>query len=69
MYFSREQNMFRLGGATGNFTSTRPNGKHQGSFSLIKTCNIWVNKALKETGVPTSVWSPFDFCILYYLPK
>jgi uncharacterized protein (TIGR02117 family) len=41
----------------------------KGSFSLFKTCNVWVNKGLKETGVPTSVWSPFDFGILYHLPE
>lgn len=40
-----------------------------GSFSLFKTCNVWVNKALKETGIPTLVWSPFDFGILYHLPS
>ena len=40
----------------------------KGSFSFYKTCNIWVNKALKEIGVSTSVWSPFEFGILYHLP-
>lgn len=40
-----------------------------GSFSLFRTCNIWVNKALKVSGVETSVWSPFDFGILYHLPE
>ncbi len=38
-----------------------------GSFSFFKTCNIWVNKALKETGVETSVWSPFDLGVLWHL--
>ena len=41
----------------------------KGSFSCFKTCNIWVNKALKATGVETSVWSPFDLGILYHLPE
>lgn len=40
----------------------------KGSFYFYKTCNIWVNKALKEIGVRTSVWSPFAFGILYHLP-
>ena len=40
-----------------------------GSFSLFNTCNVWVNKALKEIGVPTSVWSPFDFGVLHHLPE
>jgi uncharacterized protein (TIGR02117 family) len=41
----------------------------KGSFSLFKTCNVWVNKALKVAGVETSVWSPFDFGVLYHLPE
>jgi uncharacterized protein (TIGR02117 family) len=41
----------------------------RGSFSLFNTCNVWVNKALKVTGIQTSVWSPFDFGILYHLPE
>jgi uncharacterized protein (TIGR02117 family) len=41
----------------------------KGFFSLFKTCNTWVNRALKEIGVETSVWSPFDFGILYHLPN
>jgi uncharacterized protein (TIGR02117 family) len=41
----------------------------KGSFSLFKTCNVWVNLALKEAGVETSVWSPFDFGVLYHLPE
>jgi uncharacterized protein (TIGR02117 family) len=39
-----------------------------GSFSLFKTCNVWVNNALKAADVPTSVWSPFDFGVLFHLP-
>lgn len=41
----------------------------KGSFSLFKTCNIWVNRALKEIGIETSVWSPFDWGILHHLPE
>jgi uncharacterized protein (TIGR02117 family) len=37
------------------------------SFSLFRTCNYWVNKALKEIEVKTSVWSPFDFGVLFHL--
>jgi uncharacterized protein (TIGR02117 family) len=41
----------------------------RGSFSLFKTCNIWANQALKVAKTETSVWSPFDFGILYHLPE
>jgi uncharacterized protein (TIGR02117 family) len=41
----------------------------KGSFSLFKTCNVWVNQALKSADVETSLWSPFDFGVLYHLPE
>lgn len=41
----------------------------KGSFSMFNTCNVWVNRALKVTGVETAVWSPFDFGILWHLPE
>jgi len=40
-----------------------------GSFSLFKTCNVWVNTALKEAEVKTAVWSPFDFGVLLHVSK
>jgi uncharacterized protein (TIGR02117 family) len=41
----------------------------KGSFTLFKTCNVWTNNALKQTGIKTSVWSPFDFGVLYHLAE
>jgi uncharacterized protein (TIGR02117 family) len=40
-----------------------------GSFSFFRTCNVWVNNVLKEAGIKTSVWSPFDFGVLHHLPE
>jgi len=40
-----------------------------GYFSLFKTCNVWVNNALKEARIQTSIWSPFEFGVLYHLPE
>jgi uncharacterized protein (TIGR02117 family) len=40
-----------------------------GSFSIFKTCNVWTNNALKKSGIKTSIWSPFDFGVLYHLPE
>jgi uncharacterized protein (TIGR02117 family) len=31
----------------------------KGRYSLFKTCNIWTNNGLKETGVKVGYWSPF----------
>lgn len=41
----------------------------RGSYSIFYTCNNWVNTALKRAKVKTSVWSPFDFGVLYHLPE
>ena len=40
-----------------------------GSYHLVKTCNIWVSNALKRIGVKTSFWSPFDWGVLHFLKK
>lgn len=39
----------------------------KGKYSLFFTCNNWVNKGLKRTGVKNSVWAPFDKSVLYHL--
>lgn len=31
----------------------------EGKYSLIKTCNVWTNKALKFSGIKTGLWTPF----------
>ncbi len=38
-----------------------------GRYSCMNTCNVWVNDALKAANIPTSIWSPFHFGILYHL--
>ncbi len=40
-----------------------------GSFSFYKTCNVWVNEALKKANIETSIWSPFVYGILYHIEK
>ena len=61
----------------GNFLKTNFNGYSHydtfydatGSFSLFKTCNVWVNTALKKIEIKTSVWSPFNFGVLFHIPN
>jgi conserved hypothetical protein len=38
-----------------------------GTYSLFKTCNSWLNIGLKRIGVKTATWAPFDKCIFYHL--
>lgn len=36
----------------------------KGSFSFLKTCNVWVGEGLKKSGVKIGYWTPFDFSVL-----
>lgn len=36
----------------------------KGPFSFLKTCNVWVGEGLKNAGIQTSFWTPFDFSVL-----
>ena len=40
-----------------------------GNYSLIYTCNNWINQGLKRSKVKTARWSPFDRGILYQIRK
>jgi uncharacterized protein (TIGR02117 family) len=41
--------------------------KAKGNYSLLFTCNNWVNRGLKKAGVKNAVWAPFDKSVLYHL--
>ena len=34
------------------------------NYSCVKTCNTWVNQALKYAGLPSCVWTPYNFGII-----
>ena len=36
----------------------------KGNYSCFKTCNSWVNSALKESNLKACYWTPFDFSVL-----
>lgn len=38
-----------------------------GEYTSFRTCNVWVNDALKAAGEPTALWAPFDFGVLWHL--
>lgn len=40
-----------------------------GNYSCFKTCNTWVNIAMKKIGVKTAIWTPMDKGILRYHEK
>lgn len=41
----------------------------EGKYHFLKTCNCWVNNALKEAEVGTATWAPFSKAIFHQLDK
>ncbi|MFN5634597.1 MAG: TIGR02117 family protein [Flavobacteriia bacterium] len=41
----------------------------KGSYSLLHTCNTWVNSGLKACGQKASLWTPFTSGIFYHYSK
>lgn len=41
----------------------------QGRYHFLKTCNCWVNNALKEAEIRTAMWAPFSKAIFHQLDK
>ncbi|NJO02641.1 MAG: TIGR02117 family protein [Bacteroidia bacterium] len=41
----------------------------EGRYHFFKTCNCWVNNALKEAGIRTATWAPFSRAIFHQLEK
>ncbi len=35
-----------------------------GSYTCFYTCNSWVNSALKQSGIKSCLWTPYDFGLL-----
>jgi uncharacterized protein (TIGR02117 family) len=41
----------------------------KGSYSMFSTCNEWVNKGLKATGLKSCLWTPFDTGLFLLFPQ
>jgi uncharacterized protein (TIGR02117 family) len=39
----------------------------RGSYTLLYTCNNWVNGGLQKIGIKTATWAPFDWGVMYHL--
>jgi uncharacterized protein (TIGR02117 family) len=40
-----------------------------GSYSMLHTCNSWVNKGLKVAGLRSCLWTPFDTGLFLLYPQ
>src|SRR5688572_16987666 len=49
------------------YTSTDNFYEANGRFSLLKTCNEWVNRGLKAAGIKTVFWAPVPFFMMHKL--
>ncbi|MDB5273066.1 MAG: hypothetical protein JWO58_1433 [Chitinophagaceae bacterium] len=36
----------------------------KGTYSIFTSCNSWINKGLKKSGIKTCLWTPFDWPLL-----
>lgn len=43
--------------------------KAHGHYSFYRTCNTWLNRGLKNSGMKGSLWTPFDFGVLRWYEK
>lgn len=41
----------------------------EGQYHFFKTCNSWVNSALKYAGIKTATWTPFSKGIFFHHPE
>lgn len=46
------------------YTSQDDFYKANGSYSLFKTSNSWVNTGFKKSGLKSCLWTPFDFGLM-----
>jgi len=37
-------------------------------YNLIHTCNTWSGNILRESNITMSYWTPFSYCVVYFLP-
>jgi uncharacterized protein (TIGR02117 family) len=67
--FARDSqgNLVKISGAT--YTGHDWFYEALGTYTLITTCNHWVCKALKQADIQTSIWSPFDFGVIYHVKR
>ncbi len=56
--FERHKNQLQLIANKG-YTNCDNFYEAKGTYSFLKTCNIFTNNALKEAGIKAPIWSPF----------
>lgn len=59
--FKKDQNRNKFLLKNKGYSSIDNFYKANGSYSLITTCNTWVNCGLKQSGIKACYWTPFDF--------
>jgi len=68
-YFKRDQNQKTIFLEGKGYSPKDIFYEANGKYHFINTCNYWVNRGLRITGIRTAIWSPFDKGIFYQLKK
>ncbi len=63
-YFKMDQNGNKILLIGKGYTTYDEFYEAKGNYSCFKTCNSWVNSALKESNLKACYWTPFDFSVL-----
>lgn len=63
-YFKIDDNGSKIILAGKGYTDHDDFYEAHGNYSILKTCNTWVNSALKESDLKACLWTPFDFTVL-----
>ena len=37
-----------------------------GSYQALRTCNVWTNNGIKQAGLRTAYWAPFEWSVLHH---
>lgn len=63
-YFKKDENENKIILNGKGYSSYDDFYEANGNYSGFKTCNSWVNSALKESDLKACYWTPFDFSVL-----
>lgn len=62
--FKTNQSPLKLKLENQGYTATDDFYKAKGSYSFFNTCNSWVNRGFKKSGLKSCLWTPFDFGLI-----
>ncbi|HUH28442.1 DUF2459 domain-containing protein [Gelidibacter sp.] len=62
--FKTNGNGFKIMLIDQGYTQSDDFYKAHGNYTIVNTCNTWVNTGFKESGLKACLWTPFDFGLI-----